>query len=119
MHISKAFRVAMIWQSAASVAVAAIAGAVAGGQGFLSALLGGGIGVAGVLVFALVASRRQASAGSVVRVMIRAEAAKVATVVLLLWLVFSAYRGMVVPAFIGAFIVSVLLSGIAYAVSDD
>jgi F0F1-type ATP synthase assembly protein I len=119
MHISRAFRIAMAWQSAASVAVAAVAGAVAGGQGFLSALLGGGIGVAGSLVFALFASRRAAAAGSAVRIMIRAEAAKIAAIVLLLWLAFAGYRGLVVLAFIGAFIVSVLLSGIAYAVSDD
>lgn len=109
----------MAWQSVASISVAAAAAAVAGGQGFLSALFGGGIGVTGVFVFALVASRRQASAGSVVRIMIRAEAAKIAAIVLLLWLAFAAYREMVVLAFIGAFIVSVLLSGIAYAVSDD
>ncbi|MBI5785119.1 MAG: hypothetical protein HZA64_06660, partial [Rhodocyclales bacterium] len=53
-RIKRAFRVTMAWQAAASVAIAIVAGVVAGRQGFLSALLGGGIGVVGVLVFALV-----------------------------------------------------------------
>lgn len=119
MHIGRAYRTAMAWQAAASVAVAVVAAVTAGGQGLLSALFGGGIGVIGVLVFALIASRRQASAGNVVRVLIRAEAAKIIAIVLLLWLAFAAYRDMVVLAFMAAFIVSVLLSGIAHAVSDD
>ena len=53
------------------------------------------------------------------RVALRAEAAKVAVMVLLLWLVFAAYQSMVVLVFLGAFVVSVLLSGLAFAVSGD
>jgi len=109
----------MAWQLAASAAIAMAAAGLAGIHGFLSAVLGGGIGVAGVLVFALMSPSRGLSPGHAVRKALRAEAAKVAAIVLLLWLVFSAYRGLVVPAFMGAFIVSVLFSGIAYAVPDD
>ena len=109
----------MAWQVAASVAVAVVAGVTAGRQGFLSALLGGGIGVIGVLVFALVSRRGLGSSGSAVRVALRAEGAKVLVIVVLLWLAFVAYRDMVVLAFLGAFVVSVLLSGLAFAVSGD
>ncbi len=109
----------MAWQAAASVAIAIVAGVVAGRQGFLSALLGGGIGVVGVLVFALVARRGAGSSSSAVRIALRAEGAKVLVIVVLLWLAFVAYRDMVVLAFLGAFVVSVLLSGLAFAVSGD
>ena len=118
-RIKRAFQLTMAWQVAASVAVAVVAGVTAGRQGFLSALLGGGIGVIGVLVFALVSRRGLGSSGSAVRVALRAEGAKVLVIVVLLWLAFVAYRDMVVLAFLGAFVVSVLLSGLAFAVSGD
>lgn len=109
----------MAWQLAASAAIAVAAAAVAGIHGFLSAIWGGGIGVVGVLVFALMSARREVSPGNAVRIALRAEAAKIAVIVLMLWLAFTAYRELVVLAFIGSFMVSVLLSGTAYAVSDD
>jgi ATP synthase protein I len=119
-RINLAFRRTMVWQMAASVAVAVVAGVVAGGQGFLSALLGGSIGVIGVLVFALVSRRGLGgSSSSAVRVALRAEGAKVLAIVVLLWLAFVVYRDMVVLAFLSAFVVSVLLSGLAFAVSGD
>jgi len=118
-RISRAFRLTMAWQIVASVAIAALAGVVAGLHGLLSALLGGGIGVMGVLVFSLVSRRGVGSSSSAVRVALRAEGAKVLVIVVLLWLAFVAYRDMVVLAFLGAFVVSVLLSGLAFAVSGD
>jgi ATP synthase protein I len=117
--IDRAYRLTMLWQMVATVAVAVLAGFLVGGTGFVSAVLGGGIGVAGMWVFALVSKRRVAGSGNVVRIALRAEAAKVAVVVLLLWLVFATYRDMAVVAFFGAFMVSVLLSGIAFAISGD
>jgi F0F1-type ATP synthase assembly protein I len=109
----------MLWQLAASIAIATLAGVVAGVHGFLSALLGGGIGVMGVLVFSLVSRCGVSGSSSAVRVALRAEGAKVLVIVVLLWLAFVAYRDMVVMAFLGAFVVSVLLSGLAFAVSGD
>lgn len=117
--IGRPFRVAMAWQSAASAAVAVAAAVLAGNHGFLSAILGGGIGVVGVLASALVASRRPETAAAAVRIVVRAEAAKVIAIVLLLWWVFTAYRDMNVLAFFATFVVSVLLSGVAFAVSAD
>ncbi len=118
-RIDRAYRLTMLWQTIATFAVALLAGVLAGGTGFVSAVLGGGIGVAGMWVFALVSKRRLADSGNVVRIALRAEATKVAVVVLLLWLAFATYRDMAVVAFFGAFMVSVLLSGIAFAVSGD
>jgi ATP synthase protein I len=117
--LGRAFRVTLLWQGLASAAVAAMGGGTAGGNGVLSALLGGMIGMAGVLVFGLMSARPAASSNAAVRVALRAEAAKVAVMVLLLWLVFAAYQSMVVLVFLGAFVVSVLLSGLAFAVSGD
>jgi ATP synthase protein I len=119
MRINRAFRVTMSWQAAASVVVAIVAGVVAGWHGFLSALLGGGIGVFGVLVFAVVSRCGLGSSSSAVRIALRAEGAKVLAIVVLLWLAFVVYRDMEVLAFLGAFVVSVLLSGLAFAVSGD
>lgn len=119
MRINRAFRLTMAWQAAISVAIAIVAGFVAGWHGSLSALLGGGIGVMGVLVFALVSRRGLGSSSSAVRIALRAEGAKVLAIVVLLWLAFVVYRDMVVLAFLGAFVVSVLLSGLAFAVSGD
>lgn len=109
----------MAWQSAATAAVALAAVALAGSRGLLSALLGGGVGVVGVIVFALVSSRPASSPEATVRLVIRAEAARLTAIVLLLWLVFALYRDLMVLPFIGAFMIAVLLSGIAFAVSGD
>jgi ATP synthase protein I len=117
--LGRAFRVTLLWQGLASTAVAVLGGVVAGGHGTLSGMLGGMIGMAGVLVFALMSSRPAVNSNAAVRVALRAEAAKVAVMVLLLWLVFAAYQSMVVLAFLGAFVVSVLLAGMAFAVSGD
>ncbi len=119
MQIGRVFRIAMIWQSAAVASIAILAAALSGSQGFLSAVLGGSIGVVGVLVFGFMSQRGTASPHSAVRVALRAEAVKIVAIVVLLWLSFAAYRDMVVLAFISAFIVSVLLAGIAFAVSGD
>ena len=77
VRIGRAFRLTMAWQIVASVAIAALAGVVAGVHGLLSALLGGGIGVIGVLVFSLISHRGVGSSSSAVRVALRAEGVKV------------------------------------------
>jgi ATP synthase protein I len=101
------------------IAVVLIAGALGGTAAAVSAFLGGGIGVLGSVVFLMLTAVQQPSAEGVVRVLIRAEAVKIAVIVLLLWLCFATYRELVVVAFFGAFVVSVLVSGIVNAVPDD
>lgn len=118
LPIARAYRIAIAWQALAVAVIAATSGLFAGSHGFLSALVGGGIGIVGLIAFALVSSRRAPSAVDAIRIALRAEAVKVVAVVLLLWLSFTAYRNLAVLPFIGAFMVSVMLSAIAFAVPD-
>jgi F0F1-type ATP synthase assembly protein I len=119
--IGRAYRVTAVWQLAAALAIAMVVSLWLGAAGFLSAILGGVVGMTGVLVQGLVARRKKTrSPVDVVRVAIRAEAAKVGAIVLLLWLAFSTLHEQLIPlAFIGAFIVSVLLSGVAFVVAEE
>jgi len=118
LPFARAYRIAILWQVGAVATVAATAGLVVGSDGLWSAINGGAIGILGIVVFALVASRRTSSPVAAMRIALRAEAAKIAAIVLLLWLSFATYRNLAVLPFIGAFMVSVLLSATAFAVPD-
>lgn len=119
MEIRRPFRLVLSWQGLATGVIAILSGIAVGGEGFVSAAMGGAIGMAGMLAFALVSMRRPETPGDAVRGALRAEAVKILVIVLLLWLAFAGYRGMMVLPFFGAFVVSVFLSGIAFAVSGD
>jgi len=107
------------WQGIAALAIAAIAGWWAGWHGALSAILGGVINIAAGVVFAvLIAIDRSATAVATVRTMLRAEAAKIAVIVLQLWLILTTYREVVHAAFFTAFVVTVLVSQAAILVRD-
>jgi F0F1-type ATP synthase assembly protein I len=107
------------WQALATLAIAALGAWWAGWQGFVSGLLGGLVNLAAGVVFAMLVSLgRPATGAATVRTMIRAEAAKITVIVLQLWLVLSAYRDVVVGAFIAAFIVTVLVSQAAILIRD-
>jgi ATP synthase protein I len=99
--------------------VAIIAGAWAGWHGALSAALGGVINIAAGAVFAgLLALNPTATATGTVRTMLRAEAAKIAVIVLQLWLVLTTYKDVVHAAFFSAFVVTVLVSQAAILAQD-
>lgn len=119
MQIKRPYRVTMFWQGAATTAIAVVSGLAAGSDAVLSAVLGGAIAGAGVLAVALMSTLRPETTAAALRTMVRAEAVKVVVIVLLLWLALAGYGGLVVLPFFGAFMVSVLLSGIAFAVTDD
>ena len=107
------------WQGIASLLIAAIAGGLAGWHGVLSALLGGVVNIAAGVVFAvMIALDRTATAVATVRTMLRAEAAKIAVIVLQLWLILTTYRDVVHVAFFSAFVVTVLVSQAAILVRD-
>jgi ATP synthase protein I len=113
-------RLVLRWQGIVTVAFAAIAGLVAGAHGALSAALGGLVGIAATVVFAAVASLGGVgSAGMALGAMLRAEAAKIAAIVLLLWLVLATYNNVVVVWFIGSFLVCALLLSGAAAIRED
>ena len=107
-------------QAIATLTLTGIAAIVAGTHGGLSAVFGGLVGVAATVVFALVASLGSArNAGLALVAVLRAEAAKIASIVLLLWLVLATYKSVLIVWFIGSFLVSALILSMAALVRDD
>jgi ATP synthase protein I len=96
-----------------------IAGLWAGSAGAFSAFLGGVVNVTGGAVFGWVATRSsKRSPGEVLRALLRAEAAKVALIVLQLALILTHYKQVVPAAFFGTFILTVILFTMAIYVRD-
>jgi len=103
----------------ASAAIAAGGAWWAGWHGALSGLLGGIVNVsAGVVYAMLVRLGRPETAAATIRTVLRAEAAKIAVIVLQLWLILTTYREVVHGAFIAAFVVTVLVSQAAILIRD-
>lgn len=116
---SRPIRTVLLWQVAATAALALLAGYFAGRHGALSAALGGGVSIAAGLVFVLVASFSKAkTVEATLFGALRAEAAKVGAIVVLLWLVFATYAQLVAPAFLAAFVVTVVIFSLAFFVRD-
>ena len=109
----------LLSQTAATVAIAAIAGLWVGFHGALSAVLGGTINLSAGVVYAFVlAVAPPRSAAATIAAMFRAEAAKVLVILALLWLVLATYRDVVLPALLAAFVVTVLLFRVALVIRD-
>jgi len=118
----KPFRTVLRWQIAATVVMALLGGLLAGQHGAVSVLLGGAVVSTAAGVSMLVASlgaRASANPGGALLALLRAEAVKVAIIVVLLWLVLSSYKDVVVLGFIGSFIVSVGILGMAILARDS
>ena len=117
---SKPIRTVLRWQAYATVAMVLIAGLLGGIHAAVSALLGGMISVVAGWVFAVVGNGGATrSAGAALLGMLRAEAAKVGLMVLLLWLVLTFYRDVVVPGLIGSFVATVLIFAMAIFVRES
>jgi ATP synthase protein I len=118
-RLSKPIRTVLSWQLAATCAIALFAAALAGKHGAISAAAGGLVSVLSGLVAAFVASRGTAkSAGGVVVGALAAEAVKIGLAVLLLWLVLMNYEDAVVSAFLGSFVVTMLIFAMAFFVRE-
>lgn len=116
---SKPLRTVLRWQIYVAVMLALLAGAWLGWHGAVSALLGALINVNAGLVYAIMVSRcRAKSAGETLRILIRAEASKIALIVLQLWLVLTAYRDVVPGAFFTSFVVVVMVFPLALLVRE-
>jgi F0F1-type ATP synthase assembly protein I len=120
---TKPFRTVLKWQVIATAAVAAVAGAVTGVNGAVSATLGGGVNVAAGLVYGLLlgwglGAKAVPDAGSALGAMFRAEAGKVLVIVGGLWLALSTYRDLVPGAFFTAFVITVIVFSLAFFVRD-
>ena len=116
---TRPYRAVLLWQAAATLVIAAIAGLWAGFDGALSAVLGGSINLSAGVVYAFVlAVAPPKSAGATIVALFRAEAAKIVVIIGLMWLVLSTYHEAVLPALLAAFIVTVLLSRVALIIRD-
>jgi ATP synthase protein I len=112
-------RVVLRWQGIATAVLTAIAWLTSGGNGALSAALGGLVGIAAAVGFAAVASLGSArDAGTALLSVLRAEAVKIALIVVLLLLVLTNYKDVAIVWFIGSFLASALILSIAPAVPD-
>jgi ATP synthase protein I len=117
--LGKPIRTVLRWQGLATVAMSLAAGFMLGMHGALSAALGGLVSMAGGLASAVVASLGNAeSAGEGLLAALRAEAVKIGLIVALLWLVLVNYGEVVVLAFVGTFVVTVLIFAMAIFVRD-
>jgi ATP synthase protein I len=106
-------------QSSVTILLTAFSGWLAGVPGAMSAALGGAVALAGGLAFALFMPRQTCpNAWDVLSRMIRAEAAKVGVIVLLLWLVLKVYKEIVMVGFIGTFIIAVIVFSLAIFVRN-
>ena len=120
---TKPFRTVLKWQVIATAAVAAVAGALAGVNGVVSATLGGVVNVAAGLVYGWLlgwgwGAKAIPDAGSALGAMFRAEGGKVLVIVGGLWLALSTYRDLVPGAFFTAFVITVIVFSLAFFVRD-
>jgi ATP synthase protein I len=108
------------WQLIAAMVIALAAGLISGVHGALSALFGGLVCIVAGSAYVLVGSLgRDRSAGGALRTMLRAEAVKIGVIVLLLYVVFATYKDVVAVAFIGSFVVSVMIFAGAIMVPEQ
>ena len=115
----RVFRPIIGLQVLCTAAVSLLSAWLAGIHGAISAALGGSIGIVAGLVFAVLAARgKSKSAGEALYTALRAEAVKLALMVLLLWIVLATYRDVVAIGLIGTFIATVLIFTMAVWVRE-
>ncbi len=113
------FRPVIGSQVLATIIIASIAVWFAGVHGAISAVLGGLISIIAGLVFVLLtATSKVRSAGEVLVVAFKAEAAKLFLAIFLLWLVLALYQEVVVVGLIGSFVASILIFSMAFFAGD-
>ena len=117
--LSKPIRTVLQWQLAATAALTLAAGLLVGEHGAFSAALGGAVSACAGLASAAVAAMGNAkSAGGILVGALRAEGVKIGLIAVLLWLVLAAYQDVVVLAFLGSFLVTVVIFSMAFFVPE-
>lgn len=107
---SRPMRTVLRWQLVATALAALLAWPYAGVHGAVSAVLGGIINQVADLAYAmLVSGGRIRTAGGTLRVLFRAEAARIVLIVFQMGWVLMSYRDIVHAAFFMSFAVSVLV----------
>jgi ATP synthase protein I len=118
-RVWRKFRPVIGLQVLATIIATSVAAWVTGAHGAISAALGGLISIVAGLVFVLLTARSKVrSAGEVLLVAFKAEAAKLFLAIFLLWLVLATYHEVVVVGLIGSFIVSILIFSMALFAGD-
>ena len=117
--LSKPIRTVVRWQLLATAALVPLAGVLGGAHGALSAGLGGAVSVSAGLVSGLVAATGGGeSAGGVLLTALKAEGVKLGVMASLLGIVLVVYAEVVVPVFLGSFIVTALIFSMAFFVRE-
>jgi ATP synthase protein I len=116
----KPIRTVLRWQLIATAILAALAGVLAGAHGALSAALGGAVSVCAGWTSAMVAATtgKAESAGGILLTALKAEGVKLGVIAFLLWLVLATYAEVVVTAFLGSFMATVLIFSMAFFVRE-
>ena len=116
---AKPLRTVLKWQILATAASMSIAGFWLGLHGALSALLGGLVNITASAVFGIVATHsRKRTAGEALIAMMRAEAGKVALIVVQLWLVLTYVKPLLLGPFFGTFVLTVIFFSMAIFVRE-
>jgi F0F1-type ATP synthase assembly protein I len=117
--LSKPIRTVLLWQVAATAAMALAAAPAVGAHGAVSVGIGGAVSVIAGIASALMASlgKAKSAAGALVGAL-RAEAVRIGLALLLLWLVLANYREAAVGLLLGAFVVTMLIFPMAFFVRD-
>jgi len=107
------------WQLLTTAVLAVLGGILAGAHGAASAALGGAVSVSAGWMSAKVAgSGREKSAGGVLVTALKAEGVKLGVIACLLGIVLFVYAEVVVPAFLGSFLVTALIFSMAFFVPE-
>jgi ATP synthase protein I len=117
-HLSKPIRAVLRWQFVASAVFMLVAGFASGVHGAASAAAGGLASIIAGLAAAFVASRSAKSAGGILVGALRAEAVKIGLGIVLVWLVLANYAAAQVGVVLAAFVVTMLIFGMAFFVRD-
>ena len=117
---SKPIRTVLAWQVIATAALTLVFGWFLGRHGALSAALGGAVGLAGGVGFAVAVQRgRDKSAGGTLVTALQAESVKIGLSVILLWVALTTYKDVVAAACVGSFVLSILIFSMAFFVRDN
>jgi ATP synthase protein I len=115
----KPIRTVLRWQVYVTAASMLTAGLWLGRHGAASALLGGVVNITAGAVFGWVATQsRKRTAGEALLALMRAEASKIALIVMQLWLVLTQYKQLALAPFFGTFVVTLIFFSMAIFVRD-
>lgn len=114
------------WQIMATLVVGLVAGYFAGLHGALSALAGGGSAIVGGLAASLIARRSDSKAATnkeaaaILVSLLKAEAVKILTIIILLFITFKIYTAHLVPwALILGLAAAAIVSGMAVTALNE